>query len=73
MPATAFDHKSQCRHLYGHRYAIEITLTGSVIDRAGDPANGMVMDFSEVKSPVKAHVERFRTTPSGLPWRPFRG
>ncbi len=50
------DHKSQCRHLHGHRYAIEITLTGSVIDRAGDPANGMVMDFSEVKSLAKAHV-----------------
>ena len=50
------DHKSQCRHLHGHRYAIEITLAGSVIDRAGDPANGMVMDFSEVKSLAKAHV-----------------
>ena len=50
------DHKSQCRHLHGHRYAIEITLTGSVIDRAGDPANGMVMDFSEVKSLAKQHL-----------------
>lgn len=43
------DHKSQCRHLHGHRYAIEITLSGEVIDKAGDAANGMVMDFSQVK------------------------
>ncbi|WP_415035437.1 6-carboxytetrahydropterin synthase QueD [Azonexus sp.] len=50
------DHQSQCRHLHGHRYAIEISLTGRVIERAGDPANGMVMDFSEVKALAKAHV-----------------
>ncbi len=50
------DHKSQCRHLHGHRYALEITLSGDIIGRAGDAANGMVMDFSEVKSIAKQHV-----------------
>ncbi len=50
------DHKSQCRHLHGHRYAIEITLSGEVINRAGDAANGMVMDFSQVKDLAKQHV-----------------
>lgn len=44
------DHQSQCRHLHGHRYAIEITLAGDVIEAAGQPHNGMVMDFSEVKA-----------------------
>jgi hypothetical protein len=33
------DHASQCKHLHGHRYAIEITLRGRVIDLAGDTAN----------------------------------
>lgn len=50
------DHKSQCRHLHGHRYAIEITLRGDIIGRPGDSANGMVMDFSEVKSLAKHHL-----------------
>jgi 6-pyruvoyltetrahydropterin/6-carboxytetrahydropterin synthase len=50
------DHQSQCRHLHGHRYAIEITLAGSVIDAAGRPDNGMVMDFSEVKALARRHV-----------------
>ena len=50
------DHKSQCRHLHGHRYAIEITLRGEIIGRPGDPANGMVMDFSEVKSLAAQHL-----------------
>ena len=38
------DHQSQCRHLHGHRYAIEITLQGDIIRQAGSPLNGMVMD-----------------------------
>jgi 6-pyruvoyltetrahydropterin/6-carboxytetrahydropterin synthase len=50
------DHKSQCRHLHGHRYALEITLSGDIIVQAGDPANGMVMDFSEIKSLALQHL-----------------
>jgi len=43
------NHASQCRHLHGHRYAIEITLSGDVIRTEGAAEQGMVMDFSEVK------------------------
>ena len=50
------DHKSQCRHLHGHRYALEITLAGKVIEKTGDPANGMVMDFSEIKLLAQQHL-----------------
>ena len=50
------DHASQCRHLHGHRYAIEVTLSGDIIEREGDAANGMVMDFSEVKAIAQRHV-----------------
>lgn len=44
------NHNSQCRHLHGHRYAIEITLSGQIIDAEGLSEQGMVMDFSEVKT-----------------------
>jgi len=50
------DHASQCRHLHGHRYAIEITLSGDIIDAAGQAVNGMVMDFGEVKTIARQHV-----------------
>ncbi len=43
------DHASQCQHLHGHRYAIEITLAGDVITAEGVAERGMVMDFSEVR------------------------
>jgi 6-pyruvoyltetrahydropterin/6-carboxytetrahydropterin synthase len=44
------NHDSRCRHLHGHRYALEVTLSGEVSSSAGDPRHGMVMDFSEVKA-----------------------
>jgi len=50
------DHKSQCRNLHGHRYTLEITLVGEVIDVEGSSDNGMIMDFSDVKSLAKQHL-----------------
>ncbi|HUF21368.1 MAG TPA: 6-carboxytetrahydropterin synthase QueD [Burkholderiales bacterium] len=44
------NHDSQCRHLHGHRYAIEITLSGGIIGTEGASNQGMVMDFSEIKT-----------------------
>lgn len=46
-------HNSQCRHLHGHRYAIEVTLSGNIITDEGVAEQGMVMDFSEVKRIAK--------------------
>ena len=43
------NHNSQCKHLHGHRYAIEITLSGDIIQAEGQSEQGMVMDFSDVK------------------------
>ncbi len=50
------DHKSQCRNLHGHRYTLEITLVGKVIEQEGSTDNGMIMDFSDVKALAKQHL-----------------
>ena len=50
------NHTSQCKHLHGHRYAIEITLSGDIITAEGQSAQGMVMDFSDVKRIAKAQL-----------------
>ncbi|MBX9675173.1 MAG: 6-carboxytetrahydropterin synthase QueD [Methylotenera sp.] len=42
-------HKSQCRNLHGHRYTLEITLSGEIITQNNVSETGMVMDFSDVK------------------------
>ena len=49
-------HKSQCRNLHGHRYAIEITLSGDIILADNASENGMVMDFSDVKQIARLSV-----------------
>jgi len=50
------NHASQCRHLHGHRYAIEITLSGDIITVEGVSEQGMVMDYSEVKRIAKEEL-----------------
>lgn len=50
------NHNSQCKHLHGHRYAIEITLSGDIITTEGVSEQGMVMDFSDVKRIAKERV-----------------
>lgn len=49
-------HKSQCRNLHGHRYALEITLSGDIIAAENTSEHGMVMDFSDVKAIAKKYV-----------------
>jgi 6-pyruvoyltetrahydropterin/6-carboxytetrahydropterin synthase len=49
-------HKSQCKNLHGHRYAMEITLSGDIIMQENTSENGMVMDFSDVKAIAKSAV-----------------
>ncbi len=50
------NHNSQCKHLHGHRYAIEITLSGDIITTEGVSEQGMVMDFSDVKRIAKEQL-----------------
>lgn len=49
-------HQSQCRHLHGHRYALEVTLSGDVIHDASSGSDGMVMDFGAVKEIARIHL-----------------
>src|SRR3546814_5377159 len=50
------DHRSQCRNLHGHRYVLEVTLAGDIVDAPGASDNGMLMDFSEIKAIAKRHI-----------------
>lgn len=50
------NHKSQCCNLHGHRYVIEITLGGDIIQNEQASEDGMVMDFSDVKRIARESV-----------------
>lgn len=44
------DHKSKCRNIHGHRYVLECTLHGDVIDNPGASDHGMIRDFGDLKA-----------------------
>ena len=50
------NHGGQCRHLHGHRYAIEVTLTGEVAQRPGMADDGMILDFGDIKRLTNQYV-----------------
>ena len=50
------NHKSQCRHLHGHRYALEVTISGKIVETEGASDQGMVMDYSDVKAIAKSEI-----------------
>ncbi len=44
------NHGGQCRHIHGHRYALEVTLSGAVRHTPGAEDDGMVLDFGDIKT-----------------------
>jgi 6-pyruvoyltetrahydropterin/6-carboxytetrahydropterin synthase len=42
--------------LHGHRYAIEVTLTGAIADHPGKADDGMVLDFGNIKRLTNQYV-----------------
>jgi 6-pyruvoyltetrahydropterin/6-carboxytetrahydropterin synthase len=51
------DHTSKCQNLHGHRYVIEATCTGDLVDSG--PESGMVMDFGFLKDALIMCVDKF--------------
>ena len=49
-------HDGQCRHLHGHRYAIELTVSGDVLEMPGAADDGMVLDFGDIKRLANDHL-----------------
>ena len=43
------NHEGQCRHLHGHRYSLEITIEGKIVQLNGASNEGMVIDFGDIK------------------------
>jgi 6-pyruvoyltetrahydropterin/6-carboxytetrahydropterin synthase len=53
------NHKSKCKNVHGHRYKAEIALTGNVIQEEDISDEGMVMDFSDIKTVAKQFIDDY--------------
>ncbi len=47
------NHTSLCRNLHGHRYVLEVYLSGTVIQAPNASDFGMLIDFGEFKDLIK--------------------
>ena len=46
----------KCRNIHGHSYELKVTVKGEPIDEQGNPKNGMVIDFHDLKQIVNEEV-----------------
>lgn len=56
MAHVLFGYDGLCRNIHGHSYGLEITLSGKPLADPGNPKDGMVMDFHELKLLVKKNI-----------------
>lgn len=49
-------HKNTCKNLHGHRYALEVTIKGEIIQQESTSEFGMVMDFKDAKDLIKSTI-----------------
>ncbi len=52
------NHNSECRNLHGHRYKLELTLQGKVLNTQGESHEGMVLDFADIKKITNKIVDQ---------------
>jgi len=56
MAHALYGHDGPCHNIHGHTYHLHITILGNPLEEAGDPKNGMVMDFGNLKELVKKEI-----------------
>lgn len=56
MAHVLWNYDGPCRNVHGHSYRLFVTLSGVPIDEPGDPKNGMVIDFTDLKKIVKKEI-----------------
>ena len=56
MAHALWDYDGPCRNVHGHSYRLFVTLSGIPVDEPGNPKNGMVIDFTDLKSIVKKEI-----------------
>ena len=56
MAHALLNHDGPCRNIHGHSYRLFVTVSGIPENEPGNPKNGMVIDFSDLKKIVKEEV-----------------
>jgi 6-pyruvoyltetrahydropterin/6-carboxytetrahydropterin synthase len=56
MAHVLWNYDGPCRNVHGHSYRLFVTISGNPVDEPGNPKNGMVIDFTDLKAIVKNEI-----------------
>lgn len=56
MAHALWNYDGPCRNVHGHSYRLFVTLSGVPVGEPENPKNGMVIDFTDLKSIVKKEI-----------------
>ena len=56
MAHALWNYDGPCRNVHGHSYRLFVTLSGNPVNNSENPRNGMVIDFTDLKSIVKKEI-----------------
>jgi 6-pyruvoyltetrahydropterin/6-carboxytetrahydropterin synthase len=56
MAHALWNYDGPCRNVHGHSYRLFVTLSGIPVEEPGNAKNGMVIDFTDLKSIVKKEI-----------------
>ena len=51
-----YNYDGKCKNIHGHSYKLFVTIKGTPINDINHRKNGMVMDFSDIKTIVKEEI-----------------
>lgn len=51
-----YNYDGKCKNMHGHSYKLFVTVKGKPVNDLNNPKNGMVVDFGDIKSIVKAEI-----------------
>ena len=50
------NYPGKCKHIHGHTYHLQVTITGEIINERNHPYNGMIIDFTDLKRWIQDSV-----------------
>jgi 6-pyruvoyltetrahydropterin/6-carboxytetrahydropterin synthase len=56
MSHVLWNYDGPCKNVHGHSYRLFVTIAGKPAENIENPKNGMVMDFSDLKSIVRKEI-----------------
>ena len=56
MAHALWNYCGPCRNIHGHSYRLKVCIIGEPINDPGSPFNGMLIDFTDLKSLVKSKI-----------------